>query len=278
MPSRIADAVFRVNLLKSFLYPLSSLKKLLAACLILPLSLAVLVPPILLGMGVLTTVSMSLKQGLGFTLVVAAVCVVVGALPFTLLAGYLLRCRQEVIAGNSRLPVWDRFSLLMADGGRMDTLALLVAVPTAAFFWAGVTTLGFSWKNLYDHHTWGAAGLALLGSGAGLVFLLCAFVVWLTIMAFSPIASLRLALGDSPGTAISPRGMFRDIKRGWFDYLLCSVVVWAISVGFGMAQSAFWPLIVVSYPVQVYLQLVWANLLGQYARAYLLGESSERLT
>jgi hypothetical protein len=29
-------------------------------------------------------------------------------------------------------------------------------------------------------------------------------------------------------------------------------------------------LTMVSFPVQVYLQLVWANLLGQYARAHLL--------
>lgn len=268
--------MFRVNLLKSFIYPLSSFKRLLAAWLILPLSLATLVPPILIGMGVLGTVSMTLKQGLGFTLAVVGVCVVVGAFPFTLLAGYLVRCRQEVIAGNSTLPAWERPGALLADGGRMDTLALLVALPTAAFFWAGVTVVGVSWKNLYDHLSWSSAGLALLGSGAGLAFLLCALVVWLTIMLFSPIASLRLAMGDSPKTSVNPAGMISDIRRGWFDYLICSVVVWVISILFGMAQSAFWPLIVVSYPVQVYLQLVWANLLGQYARAYLLESDGQR--
>ena len=89
-------------------------------------------------------------------------------------------------------------------------------------------------------------------------------------MLLSPIASLRLALGQTPMQALSPRGMARDIGKGWFDYLLCCGVIWGISIAFGAAQSAFWPLIVVSFPVQVYLQLVWASMLGQYAQAYLL--------
>jgi hypothetical protein len=260
--------VFRINLLQGFLYPLSSLRRLLAAWLILPLSLAILVPPMLLGLGVLGTVSMSLKQGLGFTFVLIAVCVVAGAFPFTFLAGYLLRCRREVIAGNPSLPPWSRWRDLLAGGGEMDTLALLVGIPTVALFWTALATVGLTLKNVYDHHTWGAALLALLGSGTGLALLLCAVLVWLLAMLFSPIASLRVATGHTAFKALSLPGMIKDIARGWFDYLLCCGLVWGISVLFGMAQAAFWPLIVVGFPVQVYLQLVWANLLGQYAVAY----------
>ena len=267
--------MFRVNLLKGFLYPLTSLKRLAAAWLILPLSLAVLVPPILFGLGVLGTVSMTLHQGIGFTVAVGLICVLVGAIPFTFLTGYLLRCRKCVIAGETQLPAWNRWGEMLSDGGRMDTLALMIGVPTAVLFWSGVGVFGLSLKNLHDHHTWGAAALALLGSGAGLGFLLCAFCVWLVVMFFSPIASLRLAQGHSPLAALSLRGMLKDIARGWFDYLLCCCLVWGISVLFSIAQTAFWPLIVVSFPVQVYLQIVWASLLGQYARAYATSSSPQ---
>lgn len=267
--------MFRVNLLKGFLYPLTSLKRLVAAWLILPLSLAVLVPPILLGMGVLGTVSMNLQQGIGFTVAVALVCLLVGAFPFTFLAGYLLRCRKCVLDGEDRLPAWNRWGELLSDGGKMDTLAILIGVPTGLLFWSGVGVFGLSIKNLHDHHTWGAAALAVLGSGAGLGFLLCAFCVWLVVMFFSPIASLRLAQGHGPLAALSLSGMLKDIRRGWFDYLLCCCLVTALSVLFSLAQTAFWPLVVVSFPVQVYLQIVWASLLGQYARAYPIASPPE---
>jgi hypothetical protein len=272
-------SVFRINLWQGFLYPLSSLKRLAAAWLILPLSLTVLVPPILLGLGVLSTVSMSLQQGLGFGLLVGLVCVTVGALPFTFLSGYMLRCRKEVISGNgSELPPWNRWGDLLAGGGHMDTLALIFALPPLVLFWFALSAVGMSLKNLYDHVSWGSALWALLGSGAGLGLLACAVVVWLVAMMFSPIASLRVALGHSALSAVSPLGMMRDIRRGLGDYLLCCAVVWGIGILFSMAQTGFWPLIVVNFPVQVTLQLVWAHLLGQYARAYLgdnLGEGSD---
>lgn len=262
--------MFGVNLLKGFLYPLSSPKRLLAAWLILPLSLAVLVPPVLFGMGVLSTVSMSLKQGLSFTLLVGLVCLVIGAFPFTFLAGYVLRCRKEVIAGQPGLPPWNRWDDLLSGGGHMDTLALIFALPTLLLFWSALTAVGMTAKNLYDQVSWGAVGLAVLGSGAGLGLLACAVIVWFVAMIFSPIASLRVALGHSALGAVSLPGMLGDIRKGWFDYLLCCLVVWGIGMLFSMAQTAFWPLVVVNFPVQVYLQLVWASLLGQYARAYLV--------
>lgn len=260
--------MFRLNLLQGFLYPLTAPKRLLAACLILPLSLAVLVPPALLGLGVFGTVSMNLKQGIGFSLLLLAVCVTIGFLPFTFLAGYTLRCRQQVMAGVPTLPAWDRWKQLLSDGGRMDTLALLFGLPTLLFFWGALGTVGLSLKNLHDGLTWSSAGLALLGSGTGLLLFCGAILWWFIAMLFSPIASLRLARGLSPSTSVAPRGMLGDIRRGWLDYLLCCVLTWGVSMIFSAAQTAFWPLVVISFPVQVYLQLVWANLLGQYARVY----------
>ena len=49
--------IFRINLLQGFLYPTTGFKRLLAAWLVLPVSLAVLVPPILLGLGLKTSTS-----------------------------------------------------------------------------------------------------------------------------------------------------------------------------------------------------------------------------
>jgi len=158
--------LFRINLFKGFVYPLTKPLRLLAACLVLPLSLVVLVPPILLGLGVLGTVDMNLKQGLGFTLAVGAVCVLVGAIPFTFLAGYTLRCRKRVIAGESTLPPWSNPRELLSDGGKMDTLALIVGLPTMGLFWGGVTLVAALLTYLNHERTWEAAGLALLGSSA----------------------------------------------------------------------------------------------------------------
>ena len=260
--------MLRINLLQGFLYPLTSWKRLLMACLILPMSLAVLVPPALLGLGVVSTVDMNLRQGVGFSLLLLAVCVTIGFLPFTFLAGYTLRCRREVMAGQTALPPWDRWKELLTEGGRMDTLAILFGLPTMLLFWGALGTVGLSLKNLHEQLSWTSAGLALVASGTGLLLLAGALIWWFSAMLFSPIASLRVARGFGPLSAVSPRAMLSDIRRGWLDYLLCCVLTWGVSLVFSAAQTAFWPLIVISFPVQVYLQLVWANLLGQYARAY----------
>lgn len=261
--------MFKVNLFRGFLYPLTSLQRMLAAWLILPVSLLVVAVPILMSLGVFSTVSMSAQQGIGFTLMVVLVCILVGALPFTFLTGYLLRCRKEVIRGNTQLPPWTDWKDLAADGGQMDTVALLLAVPTVALVGGGLLSVGASLTNLGMQRTWMSVLMALVGSGTGLVFLLGGVFLWFFLMIFSPIATLRLALGKTPLQALSLRGMLSDIGKGWVDYVLCGVIVWAISMAFSAAQAAFFPLIIVSFPVQVYLQLVWASLLGQYARAYL---------
>lgn len=260
--------MFRIHLLRAFFYPLSRPRRLLAAWLILPLSLALIVPPVLLGLGVLGTSSFDWVQGMSFSLVVVLVCLLVGALPFTFLTGYLLRCRKAVIEGQTCLPAWNHRRQLLADGGRMDTLALLIGVPMGLCFWGAVASFGVSFKTLHDHQSWGALGLALLGSGTGLALLAAALVCWLLVMLFAPMASLRLALGHSPLASLSPAGLWCDIRRGAIDYFLCCLLVGCLSLLFSLAQSAFWPLILVGFPVQVYLQLVWASLLGQYARAY----------
>ena len=261
--------LFRINLLQGFLYPLTAPRRLLAACLILPISLAVLVPPILFGLGVYGLVPMSLRQGLGLTLGVLLVCVLVGSVPFTFLAGYLLRCRQTVMAGERALPAWQKKRQLFRQGGQMDMLALIFGLPVLILFWGGVASVAVPLSQLPGHVSWGTVLLTLLGSSAGLACLLVALVFWLSALLVSPMATLRLALGETPWRALQPGPLLADIRRGWFDYGLCCVVVWGASLMFQMLQAAFFPLIVVSFPAQVYLQLVWANLLGQFARAYL---------
>lgn len=258
--------IFRINLLQGFLYPTTGLKRLLAAWLVLPVSLAVLVPPILLGLGLRSSTSV---QGLPLTLTVLAVCVLVGSLPFTCLAGYLLRCRTQVMRGNPQLPAWSGIRSLLKDGGGMDMLGLWFAAPALCLVGLALTSLAGTITNFSNHHTWSAFFLALLGSGAGLFCLLLALLYWIFVLWVSPMATLRLALGSTPFQAVSLKGILEDIGRGFGDYLLCCVLVWGVSVLFQMAQAAFWPLVLVTFPAQVYLQLVWANLLGQYAQAYL---------
>ena len=261
--------IFQINLMQGFLYPTTGFKRLLAAWLVLPLSLAVLVPPILMGLGLGGTLKLSLHQGLGLTLTVLAVCVAVGSVPFTCLAGYMLRCRKQVMAGNSQLPPWSGLKSLLSDGGGMDMLGLWFATPALLLLGLAVTSLAGTITNFSNHHTWGAFFIALLGSGVGLLFLLIALIYWIFVLLISPMATLRLALGASPLEAVSLKGILRDISKGIGDYLLCCLLVWGVSVLFQMAQAAFWPLILITFPSQVYLQLVWANLLGQYAVAYL---------
>jgi hypothetical protein len=272
----MARSFFRVNLAEGFLYPLTSVRRLLTACLVLPLSLVLVVPPILLGLVAFGAVPLSLRQGLGMTLAVGMTCLLVGSVPFTFLAGYMLRCRKEVMTGASGLPSWGSRTQLFHDGGKMDVLGLLFALPTMALFWGGVASVGLTINNLHQHASWTAVLLAVVGSGAGLVCLLGALLSWLLAMLVSPMATLRLALGAGPLQAVHPGSWWADVRRGWFDYLLCCCLVWGASVLFQALQAAFWPLIVISFPAQVYLQLVWANLLGQYARAYLPERISSR--
>ena len=261
--------MFRINLIRGFLYPLTSARRLVAACLMLPLSLAILVPPILFGLTVMGMVNMNLTQGIGFGLGLGCICLVVGAIPFTFLAGYTLRCRKRVIEGESTLPPWNGVGELLSDGGRMDTLAVFFATPTMAMFWFGVASVAAPLTYLGQERTWEALALAVLGSSAGLASFLGALCWWFMAMLISPMATLRLARGHSTIEALSLRGILGDIRKGWLDYLLCCVVTWGISIIFSAAQTAFWPLVIVAFPVQVYLQLVWSYLLGSYARAYL---------
>lgn len=265
----MARRIFRINLAQGFLYPLTSIKRLLVACLVMPASLAVTLPPILFGLGVFGLVPLSLRQGIGLTLGLAALCVVVGSIPFTFLAGYMLRCRQRVMQGEATLPPWSPRGDLFQQGGRMDMLALFFGLPVLALFWGGLASVAVPLSHLPGHVGFGSVFLALLGSSAGLVCLLGALVCWLSAMVVSPMATLRLALGSTAWEAVQPGAVLADIRRGWFDYLLCCVLVWGASVLFQTMQAAFFPLIVVAFPAQVYLQLVWANLLGQFARAYL---------
>lgn len=258
--------IFRINLLQGFLYPTTGFKRLLAAWLVLPVSLAVLVPPILLGLGLKTSTSV---QGIPLTLTILAVCILVGSLPFTCLAGYLLRCRKQVMQGQTELPPWSGLRSLMKDGGGMDMLGIWFATPALCLVALALTSLAGTITNFTSHHTWGAFFIALLGSGAGLFCLFIALIYWIFVLLVSPMATLRLALGATPFQAVRLTGILSDIQRGFGDYLLCCVLVWGVSVLFQMAQAAFWPLVLVTFPAQVYLQLVWANLLGQYAQAYL---------
>lgn len=265
----MARNFLRINLAQGFLYPLTSWRRLLAACLVLPLSLLLVVPPILLGLVSFGVVPLSLRQGLGMTVALGIICVLVGSVPFTYLAGYMLRCRKSVMHGHTTLPPWDKRKSLLSDGGKMDALGLLFAVPTMGLFWGGIASVGLTLTNLHQHASWTAVLLAILGSGAGLMCLVCALIFWILAMLVSPMATLRLALGAGALESVRPGPWLADVRRGWFDYLLCCLLVWGGSVVFQAMQAAFWPLVVIAFPAQVFLQLVWANLLGQYARAYL---------
>ncbi len=268
--------MFRINLIRGFVYPLTDLKRLLVAWLILPLSLLILVPPILAGLGLGGVLTLSFQQGVGLSLGVVATCLVVGSLPFTALAGYLYRCRQRVMQGDNSLPPWSGARRLLIDGGKMDTLGLILVLPSAVLLSGGLISLVGPLSHLGSQRTLGSLILALVGSGTGLMLLLTALLCWLFVLLISPMATLRLARGASPLRALNLDELFGEIRQGWTDYLICCLVCWGLSLAFQAAQAAFLPLIIVSFPAQVYLQLVWAHLLGQYARAHSLGSFKER--
>lgn len=263
--------MFRINLIRGFVYPLTDLKRLLVAWLILPLSLLVLVPPVLAGLGLGGFLTLNLQQGVGLSLGVVATCVAVGSLPFTALAGYLYRCRQRVMFGENSLPSWSGLRRLLIDGSKMDTLGLILVLPSAVLLTGGLISVVGPLSHLGHQRTLGSLILALVGSGTGLMLLLTALLCWLFVLLVSPMATLRLARGAGPWRALNFDELFAEIRLGWSDYFLCCLVCWGLSLAFQAAQAAFLPLIIVSFPAQVYLQLVWAHLLGQYARAHGLG-------
>lgn len=261
--------LFRVNLVKGFLYPLLAFRRLLVAWLVVPLGLLAVAPPLVLGVGLSLGLSKDWWHAGGYTALVVALVAVVGLIPGTYLTGYLLRARRMVAEGNHSMPAWNDLNAMFADGSRMDTLIFLVGAPFSACLWMGIASAGgtlalFGWER-----TWETFGAAILGSGMALMLFALAAFFWVLMQFFGPIASLRLALGKGPLAALSLRGMLADIRKGWGSYLICCVVLSLAGLLFSLAQTAFPPLILVNYPVQVYLQLVWASLLGQYARAYL---------
>lgn len=262
--------LMRVNFPKAFLYPVGSIKRLLVAWLVVPVFLALLAPPLILGVGLSLGLSKDWWHAGGYSLGVLALIVFLGLIPGTFLTGYLLRARRMVAEGIDHMPPWNGFRKLLADGGEMDTLIFLVGAPFSACLWGGLASVGGTLALWGYERSWQTFGAALLGSGLGLSLLAGALFFWILMQFFGPIASLRLAVGHPVLQALSLGGMLRDIRKGWFTYLTAVVLISLAGMGFTAAQTACPPLILVNYPVQVYLQLVWASILGQYARGYLL--------
>lgn len=266
---RLRGRLLKVNLIKAFLYPIQSFRRLLVAWLIVPLGLLMLAPPLVLGVGLSLGLSKDWWHAGGYTAAVIALIFFVGMIPGTFLTGYLLRARRMVADGNHTMPAWNALRHMFWQGGEMDTLIFLVGAPFSACLWTGLASIGGTLALWGYERTWGTFWAALAGSGVAVMLFAAAAFCWLLMQFFGPIASLRLALGKSVLAALSPGGMLGDIRKGWFCYVLAVGILAAAGLLFSLAQTAFPPLILLNYPVQVYLQLVWASVLGQYARGYL---------
>lgn len=263
------NILLKVNLVKAFLYPLLSFKRLLVAWLIVPLGLLALAPPLVLGVGLSLGLSKDWWHAGGYTVGVLVMLFFVGMIPGTFLTGYLLRARRLVAEGNHTMPPWSSLRNMFVEGGEMDTLIFMVGAPFSACLWTGVASVGGTLALFGYQRTWATFGAALAGSGVALMLFAGAAFFWVLMQFFGPIASLRLATGHSVTSALSPGGMLRDIRKGWFCYFLAVLILALAGLLFSLAQGACPPLILLNYPVQVYLQLVWASVLGQYARGYL---------
>ncbi len=266
--------LLRVNLVKAFFYPLLSFKRLLIAWLIVPLGLLMLAPPLVLGVGLSLGLSKDWWHAGGYTVGVLVMLFFVGVIPGTFLTGYLLRARRMVAEGIHTMPPWTGLRKMFVEGGEMDTLIFMVGAPFSACLWTGIASVGGTLALFGYQRTWATFGAALAGSGVAIMLFAGAAFCWILMQFFGPIASLRLATGHSVTSALSPRGMLSDIRKGWFCYLLAVVILAAAGLLFSLAQGAVPPLILLNYPVQVYLQLVWASVLGQYARGYLRPSAS----
>jgi len=266
---RLRSRLLRVNLVKAFLYPVQSFRRLLVAWLIVPLGLLMLAPPLVLGVGLSLGLSKDWWHAGGYTAAVVALIFFTGMIPGTFLTGYLLRARRMVADGNHTMPAWKGLRRMFWEGGEMDTLIFMVGAPFSACLWTGLASVGGTLALWGYQRTWGTFGAALAGSGVALMLFTMAAFCWVLMQFFGPIASLRLALGNSVLGSLAPGGMLSDIRKGWFCYLLAVAILALAGLLFSLAQTACPPLILLNYPVQVYLQLVWASVLGQYARGYL---------
>lgn len=280
--------MFRIKLLRAFLYPLLLPRRYLSALAMMAVPqafavlLAALAGGLMVGLNLLPThktrwliaqetVTDLLYRGCCGLFVAAAVVAVTGSLMWL---GYWLRVTGQVAQGNPDLPPTTGRLRMLLDGLGGLLIALLFLVPVTCLdvvCLRSVTLSGHSGLQLM---------LRLLGSG------LATTVAALLTMAAGMLAKLslmRLAT-RGPRSALNPLGILRDFRRGWADYLLIWLLLLVPGTLLAVLVSLTASIVLIPFvllvvqPLACYVSLLSAALLGRYHQAYLHSADSARCT
>lgn len=194
------------------------------------------------------------------------------SIPFPLYMGYLVDVQKEVAEGNDeKMPNIDDFMGFFFRGLKLFFIVCIFAVPPITMlcmsFGAGLVGM------LTSAHAGGNLAGAASGVGLGLVGLFATGIVMMVLWIILPMCTLRYATTGSIGAAFDFGGVLSDMGRGPLDYAVIlltmpvvhQVLSWILAF-IPLGQLLIWPF-------SVYLAVVMANLMGQYARIYLSGRT-----
>lgn len=190
------------------------------------------------------------------------------SIPWLLLAtGYLMRTIREVAQGSQQLPACDRWREMAGDGLKGTAFGLVVFGPVGTCWIVSLLAISCF-----------AGGSRLAMAGGGLLLWPVTTLLILVGVVSGP-AWLRLCVSRSLRESLNLRRAWRDLRRGWLEYLLCyliqvlpSLVIQVLVLCVG-ASVVLLPLLlllsVLTVIVQLYQFFVVPCLLAQYFRAYM---------
>lgn len=202
--------------------------------------------------------------------------VTVSSLATWRLQGYWLRSLRGVLHGAEKPP--DPDGPLLWDGVRCSVVvALLGFVPlflSGIVSAVGLASLPTGWSVDSTLSSWLCL---LIGSATGVLALLSlALLTPLTVLLLWA-GLLRLASTNRLLSALSPLGLWRDLRSGWRHYLTCFLLCATMALPLQLVgllvmcvNVLLAPLVqLLTLPLGIYLSLVVTALLGQRHRAFL---------
>lgn len=191
-------------------------------------------------------------------------------LAFPLFSGYLVEIQKDVSEGkDDKLPNIDDYVGFFFKGMKLLLIVGIFALPPGIllFMSFGASLVGV----LTSAATQSLAGVAS-GVGLGLVGLFVTGIVALVLWIVLPMCVVRYATSGSVGSAFDFGAVLADMGKGPLDYIAI-LLVWPVT-----HQLVSWILGIIPmgalliWPFTVYMLLVLAGLMGQYARLYLVQE------
>ena len=209
---------------------------------------------------------------------------IVPVIPGLFVMGYFARIMRRVIAdGEWRLPEWDDWGQMLADGLKLFGVSLVYSLPAIALM-AVAFGLSFvpSFMPLFapavDESQIGTWLAAMLGASLlGWVLMGLATLVWLAALLFQPPAMAHMVAKGPFGAAFRIRGWWRIVRANWAGFALAYVIVMGLGMALYSAMAVLYMTLVLCFvmpfvlaPLEVYVLMIAGAVFGE---AYRTGAS-----